>query len=262
VIANNFTLHEGVLYAARETNNTPNGYTSTDNGMTWAPITGMQYPIITYFSEPNKLWAGTIVGAYISTNNGASWTQRNNGLSADPYNSSFVRVNNILVSSLKFGGSGIYKTSNDGLNWIDFGDGLPFLSSIDKLYIYNGKILAATSDGLWQRNVSEVLTSVSKTGNAIPVSYSLYQNYPNPFNPSTKIKFDIPYSPLSLGEGQGVRLIIYNTLGKQIDILLNKSLLPGSYEVTWETMDVPSGIYYYTLSTDGFRETKKMILLK
>jgi len=50
----------------------------------------------------------------------------------------------------------MFKSSNDGLNWEDFGEELPFLNEIDKLIVYDNKIIAATSDGLWQRDISQV----------------------------------------------------------------------------------------------------------
>lgn len=266
VIAKNFTLHNGILFAARETNNSPIGYKSTDNGLNWDPITNISYfNIITFYSETGKLWAGTIDGAWLSTNSGASWIQRSSGLTSDPYSSSFVRVNGVLISSLKFGGSGIYKTTNDGLNWTNFGDGLPFLSSIEKLYVYNGKILAATSNGIWQRNINEIVTGVIPQNNNIPQSFELYQNYPNPFNPSTKIKFSIPKSNSPLEGGRGgdkTVLKIYDVLGKEIAELVNEELKPGSYEIEWNAANFPSGIYYYKLTAGDFFETKKMVLIK
>ena len=99
-------------------------------------------------------------------------------------------------------------------------------------------------------------------GNRIPSKFSLYQNYPNPFNPSTVIHFDLTSLPLSFGEGLGVRLIIIDVLGKEIAVLVNEKLSPGSYEINWDALNVPAGIYFYRLQTEGFTETKKLILLK
>ncbi|MEO8514912.1 MAG: T9SS type A sorting domain-containing protein, partial [Ignavibacteria bacterium] len=96
----------------------------------------------------------------------------------------------------------------------------------------------------------------------LPAEYSLSQNYPNPFNPSTKIKFSIPNTPLSFGEGQGVGLFIYNSLGQQITTLINQQLTPGTYEVEWDASNFPSGLYFYQLTSGEYSETKKMILLK
>ena len=156
VLAKNFTEHNGKLFAARESNNTPYGYKSTDNGITWQDLTEINFPSITFFSEPPLLWMGAIDGVWLSTDNGLTWEARNNGLNPDPYSSSIIRVDDVLVTSLKFGGSDMYRSFDNGLNWEHFNEGLPFVNSIEKLISFNGKILAATSGGLFERDISEV----------------------------------------------------------------------------------------------------------
>ena len=101
----------------------------------------------------------------------------------------------------------------------------------------------------------------------VPDRFMLYQNYPNPFNPSTKIKFALP--PSLKGEGkdapmvrQGVRVIIYDILGREISTLVNEELKPGTYEVEWLAENYPSGVYFYTITFNNFFESKRMVLLK
>jgi hypothetical protein len=89
----------------------------------------------------------------------------------------------------------------------------------------------------------------------IPGSYSLMQNYPNPFNPSTKIQFQI----VKTGN---VKLAVFDILGREVETLLNRRLNPGSYEFSFDASHLASGIYFYRLETQSFRDTKKMILLK
>jgi hypothetical protein len=105
----------------------------------------------------------------------------------------------------------------------------------------------------------EFPVSVQNSGNTVPVSYGLSQNYPNPFNPSTNIKFTIP-----AGNNAGnVTIRIYDLLGKEVYTLVNeKGMSPGTYEITWNAAHLSSGIYFYTLQTGDFKETKKMILTK
>jgi len=86
-------------------------------------------------------------------------------------------------------------------------------------------------------------------------SFNLYQNFPNPFNPETNIKFDI----LKTGY---TTLKIYDTNGKETDILLNENLTPGSYIVKFNAADNPSGIYYYKLSSGKSVSVKRMMLIK
>lgn len=89
----------------------------------------------------------------------------------------------------------------------------------------------------------------------IPTQFLLYQNYPNPFNPSTTISFDI-------AEASIVRLQIYDVLGREVQILLNKHLGPGAHTVTFQAENLPSGVYLYRLSTNGLVQTKRMTLLR
>jgi hypothetical protein len=94
----------------------------------------------------------------------------------------------------------------------------------------------------------------------VPQEYYLYQNYPNPFNPVTKIKFDIRAGIRS--QESEVKLIIYDITGREISILVNEKLNPGTYEVTFDGSNFASGVYFYQLRTGDFVETKKLILLK
>jgi phosphatidylserine/phosphatidylglycerophosphate/cardiolipin synthase-like enzyme len=89
----------------------------------------------------------------------------------------------------------------------------------------------------------------------LPRMYNLYQNYPNPFNPETSIEFDIP-------EQAFVILSVYDVTGREIEVLLRENLSAGRYQVRWNAVDYPSGVYYYRLITDGFSKSGKMILIK
>lgn len=104
------------------------------------------------------------------------------------------------------------------------------------------------------------ITSIEEDGNnEISTKFVLFQNYPNPFNPSTKIRFSIPTKSTNLQ----CKLIIYNTLGQQISVLLNKPLSAGNYEVPFNGTDLASGVYFYQLQIGNqFHQVKKMILLK
>ena len=92
--------------------------------------------------------------------------------------------------------------------------------------------------------------------------YKLYQNFPNPFSLTTKIKYSIPSSPYSNGKGLGVRLVVYDTFGKEVVTLVNKEQKPGNYEVEFNPNELPGGVYLYKLEVGGFSQIRKMILLK
>jgi hypothetical protein len=94
-------------------------------------------------------------------------------------------------------------------------------------------------------------------------SFMLEQNFPNPFNPSTKIKFTIPSVIASEAkQSQMVSLKVYDILGNEIATLVNEELSPGEYEVEFNAINLPSGIYFYQLSSGVFIQTKKMVLMK
>ena len=89
----------------------------------------------------------------------------------------------------------------------------------------------------------------------IPTEFSLKQNYPNPFNPSSKIKYNV--SSLSF-----ISLKVYDLLGKEIATLVNEEKTPGEYEVEFDALGLPSGIYFYQLTAEGISDVKKLVLLK
>lgn len=88
-----------------------------------------------------------------------------------------------------------------------------------------------------------------------PSDYNLSQNYPNPFNPSTSIQFSVP-------EQTNVKVIIYDALGNQIDVVADEVKSAGSYNVTWNASNHASGIYFYKLETNNFVKVRKMVLIK
>ncbi|HCN24210.1 MAG TPA: hypothetical protein DIS65_02415, partial [Candidatus Marinimicrobia bacterium] len=100
----------------------------------------------------------------------------------------------------------------------------------------------------------------------LPEEFSLRQNYPNPFNPRTIIEYDIPYNTTGL-EQISTSLVVYDLLGREVARLVDEKLAPGKYSIVWNGMNkfgirVASGIYFYSLSTGSFSNTRKMILLR
>lgn len=98
-------------------------------------------------------------------------------------------------------------------------------------------------------------TAVDEKISAAPADYNLTQNYPNPFNPSTSFSF-------SLKEAGEVSITIYNTAGVEVKTLVSGFRTAGTYQVSFDASELPSGVYYYRIQTPGFTETKKMLLLK
>jgi hypothetical protein len=119
-------------------------------------------------------------------------------------------------------------------------------------YTLRGAIINGTRYG--------TITDVESPHSALPNEFSLGQNYPNPFNPATTITFKLPREA-------NVTLEVYDVLGREIRTLATGVLRPGAHNYTWDGKDakgtqVPSGVYFYQLRTDGFIQTKAMMLLK
>ena len=108
-------------------------------------------------------------------------------------------------------------------------------------------------------NIDNLLkpTSVALNGKKadLPSTFSLGQNYPNPFNPTTTINYTLPKDSF-------VELKIYNLLGKEIQTLVAKKQAAGFYRVVFNGSDLGSGLYFYRLEADGFKDTKRLVLVK
>ena len=93
-----------------------------------------------------------------------------------------------------------------------------------------------------------------------PTVFKLYQNHPNPFNPITSLRYDLPEDGL-------VNITIYDMMGRIVKTLVNSSQTAGYKSIQWNATNdrnepVSAGLYLYTIQAGGFRQTKKMVLLK
>ncbi len=116
----------------------------------------------------------------------------------------------------------------------------------------------ATSEDVFVARTDSMLyappISIQSQNINVTEQFRLYQNFPNPFNPVTNIKYEIP-------KDVNVSIKIYDILGREV-FSFNEYKKAGSYEVQFDGSDFASGMYFYKLETDGFSDTKKMVLLK
>jgi hypothetical protein len=144
----------------------------------------------------------------------------------------------------------------------------------------NGSYNSPPTDHAWRQEIAQtsgdyVLDFVHNTNfvdigfptaidaplaDGMPVTYRLQQNYPNPFNPSTTIRFDLPAAG-------SITLAVFNNLGQRIRTLVENNMAAGSHEVVWDGRDeagmtMSSGVYFYQIHSESFREVKRMLLVK
>ncbi len=120
--------------------------------------------------------------------------------------------------------------------------------------------VSAVAAGPNGQNITTSSRSTSIDLNPVPESYALHQNFPNPFNPATSIRFDLKDAGI-------VDIAVYNLLGQKVKTLVNGDLTAGYHDVVWNGTDnhgaqVGAGVYIYSLSSEHFNQTRKMILLK
>jgi len=153
-----------------------------------------------------------------------------------------------------------HNPSNNTHSWIDynvtrsgkfdpsyqFNYKVKAVDNTDKESIYSNMVSVWGNGGLWK---------LANDNNEEVSSYNLFANYPNPFNPSTKIEFQLPQNSF-------VNLIVYNSIGEEIAVLVNQNLEKGKYSYEFEASNLPSGIYIYKLNAGTYSSVKKMMLIK
>ena len=185
-----------------------------------------------------------------TSNGGSVWTSRSAGIVVGLNGLHFINQN----EGWTVGGAGtLYSTTNAGLNWISITT--PTTQDLNSIHSFDGANASAVGNlGIIITNYSPS-TGIDDKNYSAPNQIILEQNYPNPFNPATKIKFSIPESSI-------IVIKIYNAVGSELATLLNEIKQPGTYEVSFNAVDLSSGAYFYSIETDNFREVKKMILIK
>jgi hypothetical protein len=236
---------------------------SSDYGNTWTNlgyVATSNFYALGFFSNHNIIVGGSYSygpnsfrGAlYISTDMCSTWslidTLINSQVGLSYSNGS---TEGMIIGTEELG---VFLFSDEGDSLGSRNEGLTNLNVQALSLDNNGYVYAGTDNGVWRRPLSEV-TSVEENQIEIPSSYILSQNFPNPFNPSTKIKYSVPQS-------SQVQIKIYDVLGNEIETLVKEEKPAGTYELTWNAVNLPSGIYFYQLRAGRFIETKKMILLK
>jgi len=194
-----------------------------------------------------------------TTDGGLTWTSVNVGAGFTGYcNCKWIEGTNTCYISANAGASGVVKKSTDGgLTWTTMTtSGLTGITHMDfkrvGTTVYG---FAATANGAILK-ITDIVTDINTVNSLVPSEFRLEQNYPNPFNPSTTINFSIPKSSV-------VTLKVYDALGKEVETLVNEFKPAGNYSADFTASSkLTSGVYFYTLSSENFVSTKKLMLVK
>jgi photosystem II stability/assembly factor-like uncharacterized protein len=158
--------------------------------------------------------------------------------------------------------SGIFKSHSISLmNGYYCVDSLPsgvYELIVDRMgYIGGSFVVTITNSSLNNVNfyLDDILLPLNSNTGTIPADFILNQNYPNPFNPVASISFEVPKTAF-------VKLVVYDLLGREIETLVNQGLSAGKYKADWNAENYPSGVYFYSLLSEGFTQTRRMVLLK
>jgi hypothetical protein len=150
-------------------------------------------------------------------------------------------------------------------------DQYPMYNSVFRAYRYTSSHAALQGKNLTKKSTitgkipqylkpEDLISDVDYAMTQFPKEFKLSQNYPNPFNPATSIHYELAASDY-------VQIKIYNLLGQEVKTLTNEFKPAGSYNVVWDGTNnigknMSSGIYFFTLKTRKYVETKKMMLMR
>jgi len=210
---------------------------SVDGGQTWAEVSNLPVANILYLTAAtgvvtaslNQLWVyGEASSPFILTSidDGATWQEQ--AISGTVQNSIWH------LSAVSFG------ALSDSVQAFGITFDIASLGSGGQIFNY--------------RNPLGLVTGIEEQ-TTVPIEYELSQNYPNPFNPQTTVVFSLP-------ERSRVALTIYNTLGQEVEKLVEGEMPAGFHEAVWDASNHASGVYFYRLTAKNVNQIKKMVLLR
>ncbi|HVP35686.1 MAG TPA: cohesin domain-containing protein [Terriglobales bacterium] len=235
---------------------------------TAAPGDIIVLPILAQNIPPDTVWSADITVGFNSAVVQAesvifSGTLVNNSYWANVYNIVADSINIALAGSQTINGSGtLVYIRFKVLSSASKGDST--IVHFKKMIFNDGEPLASAKDGVLRITP----TGIKENDNLnLPRDFNLGQNYPNPFNPTTTIPFRVNGSQFMVHSSNRTTLIIYNILGQKVNTLVNENLKSGTYQVTWNGNNdagekVPSGVYFYRLTSSNNSETRKMVLMR
>lgn len=240
-------------------------FKSTDGGYTFKNVvTNLPDRVITSINiHPDSsdvillTYSGFNTGhIFISSNGGNNWSDISSDLPNIPVNDGMFYYPGYSTSVyLAATDIGVFISDNYGANWVELANGLPNTVSIHLDYNSSSKKIRVGTHGrgVWEFN-GNIIGIINKTS-PVSANFELFQNYPNPFNEETIISFTLP-------DKHFVKLSVFDILGVERQVLINKELAAGKYNVNFNGKNFSSGIYFFRIHTEKFTATRQMILLK
>lgn len=227
-----------------------------DNWITYNTSTNNWIADFSFIDNQTGFAVGELHSIFKTTNTGETWDQINASSNGSFYDIEFIKNGSNLPTIGYTVGThqALYRTSDGGKNWYPMVS--PTSNNLNEVKFinnYTGYIVGDLVTILYTTKGGS--TFVTNSSNNVPEKYSLHQNSPNPFNNSTVISFDVK-------KNANVKIVIYDITGKEMETLINDYYQAGTYKITSWFGDYTSGVYFYKLVTDGYSETKKMVLVK
>lgn len=215
-----------------------------------------------YSTTGNLLWTDIYDGGFNDVDAGYSLALDDSGnvyvCGSTCISNSFICDDYVVFKLNKNGAREWIKTFNGTADWYDLAHNV--LVDADRNVFVTGvssneQVILGGDADIITIKYTQTPSGIQSISGDIPKDYFLSQNYPNPFNPTTNIKFELPKSAFT-------KLTVYNMLGEEVSVLVNKELQTGNYEVDWDASGFASGVYFYRLSANDYIITKKMMLIK
>jgi uncharacterized delta-60 repeat protein len=224
-------------------------------GTSFNTPTQNDYITLKYNSAGTKLWEARYIGNYLNGNNSAYSLDLDAAGNVYVTGASFETAAGTDIVTVKYSSTGSlqWAMKNNGSVNTGFNEA-GYSVAVDNI---NNVFVAGKNDaddGIIIKYVQASI-GIQPNGNDIPLQFELEQNYPNPFNPVTNIEFSLP--GLSF-----VNLTVFDILGREVSVLVNRHLNAGKYKYDFDASKLPSGIYFYRLRSGNFSEVRKMNLIK
>ncbi len=199
----------------------------------------------------SNVWDGR-GGVSLTTNGGMNWTTQFQTYALNCVD--FSGTNTGFAAGIN---GSIIKTTDGGTTWLPQSSGVTsILRSIEFIDSLTG--FACGDGGVILKTTNGGVTSIQQVSNSVPGEFILEQNYPNPFNPTTRIRFSVPDRTRS----DNYEVSIFDEMGREVCKMFEGNLKAGTYELTWNADEYPSGIYFCRIYSPGIAGTIRMALLK